>query len=167
MNNFNDRIYLLLTLQKKEILEYYLQTIAVIIAVAAYNLIGLFIHTPIAINYWSLLVALVLVSCLFGYLKTQALPIDWELLNRVSEEIKEVVEKPVEAKESEIEEPVVTEEIIEEVSTNEEIQMVDVEDDAFDFGDSLASLYNMGTPKQLSDVAVNGIEQKVRRMNLH
>lgn len=163
MNNFNDRVYLILTLKEKELLEYYLQTVLIIAAIALYNLIGVFIKTPIVINYFSLLVAFLLISILFAYLKSKALPIDWELLEKVEEEIKEVVEKPV-IKES----PISLEKEVEEevIASNEEIQMVEDEEDEFDFGDMLTSLYKTGTPKQLSDATVNGVEQKVRRMNL-
>lgn len=165
MNKFNDRVYLLLTLKEKELLEYYLQTIIVIVAIAAYNLIGVFINTPIVINYFSLIVAFVLISILFAYLKSQALPIDWELLEEVEKEINKVPLQPKETVSTSLvkeeEEPE-----MEVSSSNEEIQMVEDDEDEFDFSDMLTSLYKTGTPKQLSDVTVNGIEQKVRRMNL-
>lgn len=164
MNNFNDRVYLILTLKDKELLEYYINTIIVIVAIAAYNLIGVFINTPIIINYFSLLLALVLITLLFVYLKSQSLPIDWELLEKVEKETKEVNVKP---KETVSMEPEKEQEVEEELlATNQEIQMVEDEEEEFDFSDMLTSLYKTGTPKQLSDVTVNGIEQKVRRMNL-
>lgn len=164
MNNFNDRVYLLLTLKKNEVLEYYFQTVVVILAIAVYNVIGLVIHTPILINYWSLAVALLILTLLFLYIGSNALPIDWELLEHVEDELKKGADKPKEADvKAEDLAPVA---VVEEVPSNEEIQMVEPDEDEFDFGDSLASLYKTGTPEQLTNSAVNGVEQKVRRMNL-
>ncbi|MFF2798119.1 hypothetical protein, partial [Lysinibacillus xylanilyticus] len=131
-----------------------------------YNLVGKFLNTSAVISYWSILVALVLVSLIFLFLKSKALPIDWELLHRVEQELKEEAKKPKENK-AKPEEPTKEEEpVVEEINTNDQIKMVEPEEDVFDFGDSLTSLYKTGTPKQLADVAVNGMEQKIRRMNL-
>lgn len=165
MNNFNDRVYLILTLSGRELFGYYLKTIMVIVAVSVYNLIGVFLHTPILVEYYALLGAFILVSLVFFFLKIKALPIDWELLAEVEERLKRKAEEP-----TKVEEPKEVEEVVEEVllePSNEEIQMVEEVEVEFDFGDKLTSLYKTGAPKDLSNAAVTGVEQKIRRMNIH
>lgn len=165
MNNFNDRVYLLLTLTGADFRNYYLQTISILIVLSCYNLISVFAGTPRLISYTSLAVAFILISILFIYLKLSALPIDWKLLEAVEEELQNIPEKPKEKAENM--QPVVMEEPAElEEPSNEEVQMIEDELDEFDFADNLADLYKTGTPQQMSEVAVKGIEQKVRRMNI-
>ena len=164
MNNFNDRIFLMLTLKDKELLNYYLKTIALLIGLSFYNLIGVFIGTPRLISYWSILIAVLIVSVFFLIVRGHRLPIQWELLDRVDKEVKE----PAKPKQSTaiVEEAVVATSVASLVPSNDEIELVEDEEQEFDFADNLMSLYKTGTPEELSDVAVNGITQKVRRMNI-
>ena len=162
MNNFNDRVFLLLTLKKSEVREYYFQTIAVLLAIGCYNLIGVFIKTPIIISYPSLIVAFLIITFMFVLLSMHSLDIDWELLDYVEQQASARPSKKETSEPKVVEQEKVEEE--ESVSSNRSILMDDDEDEEFDFADNLMDLYNTGTPQQLADVAVNGVERKVRRI---
>lgn len=164
MNNFNDRIYLLLTFKNSELKEYYFKTMVPLVAIAIYNLVGVAMDLPRAIDYSAILVAAIMVTLFFWYIKANTLPVDWELLVALKEQttVEDVEEKEredeVQEKQPEGEE--------QPIKSNDEIEKVEVEEDKFDFADSLISLYKTGTPKQMADAVVNSAATKVRRMNI-
>lgn len=162
MNNFRDRVFLLLTLKKKEFNSYYYKTNILLVILSVYNLAGLFLPIPRPISYWSIFLAFILVLLFFVFLNSKRLDINWKLIELAKQQAKEG--KGKKEKEETKEEPVV-EEVHEEPSDNE-IQLIEEEEEKqhFDFADSLTDLYNFGSAEDLSDAAVNGTTNKVRRM---
>ena len=164
MINFFDRIYLLLTLKAKEFKSQVLSAVSISAIILVYCVAATYLGLYPLVNYYAVLVGIGLVFLFYLSLWTNRLDIDWELLEAVEKAKNEVIDE--EKKDDEI--AVIVEEIEEvteeELPTNEEIQMVQDEDDEFDFGDPLEDLYAKGTPRQLADHAVNSTTNKVNEM---
>lgn len=164
MINFFDRIYLLLTLKTKEFRSQVLSAVSISSIILVYCVVATYLGLYPFVNYYAVLVGIGLVFVFYLVLWTNRLDIDWDLLEAVEKAKNEVIAE--EKKDDEIAEIVeeIEEVTEEELPTNEEIQMVEDEDDEFDFGDPLEDLYTKGTPRQLADHAVNSTTNKVNEM---
>jgi hypothetical protein len=155
MQKFHNRIYLILTMEPRDLGKLYFECIASLFFLALYNLIGLYFNLPMVIHYPPIVIAVVLVTAVFVYFYFNRLPIDWELLDAQENEVtveKETKEQPQDVA------PVSTE------PSNEEIQMIEEEEEMFSFTDTLTEVYNKGTAKDLAHIAVHGTQMKVENI---
>lgn len=155
MQKFYNRIYLVLTMEPRELGKLYFECVAVLFFLALYNLIGFYFDLPRVIHYPPIVIATIIVSAVFAYFYFNRLPIDWELLEAQENEVpveKETKEQPQEVA------PVLDE------PSNEGIQLVEAEEELFSFTDTLTEVYNKGTAKDLAHIAVHGTQMKVENI---
>lgn len=155
MQKFYNRIYLILTMEPKDLGKLYFECVATLFFLALYNLIGFYFNLPRVIHYPAIAIGAGIVTAVFAYFYFNRLPVDWELL--------EAQENEVPVSEETKEEPKDMAPVPEEPS-NEGIQMVEEEEEVFSFTDTLTEVYNKGTAKDLAHIAVHGTQMKVENI---
>lgn len=160
MNNFSDRIFLLLTLKQKEFNKHVFSTLSIILYVAIWNCISLVTDTPKAVSWWALGISAVIIIAVYAYLNSQRIKINYKFLERVDEVIAESPQEEVEP------EPIVEPEQVTAPSDNEIKLVEEVEDTSYyTFEDDLNHLFKTAQPSVLAELGARGNASKVHRMN--
>ena len=159
-NKVHNKIFVLLTLPFSKLVS---ETVPALVVLAVIALTS-FLPIPTIINPWSCLVALIVVIIFSLMIKSNAITFDITAVEEAP--VMEIVEAPEE--EPDLDDIVLgmppAEPVEREPELSQAVEIVEVEDDPFDFGMSLKETYDRGDVKDMAKAGANKTKNKADLM---